>query len=240
MAPRYPSLLQPPVAFFRLTSGHPDEDALAPVVTALLDGVTGLAADVHLTADAHPVVHPEATVRIGLRRRPLATLASNQVPAHVPRLAVLYERCGTRFDLALHLADDAAVGRVVALAEEAGGEAAERLWLCSPDWRQAASWRAAAGASRLVDATRLRHVGEGPERRAATLASAGVDAIRLHESDWNAGLCALFHRFGRLALAGPAPHRRQLDALLRMGVDGVTSEHADRLAEALAEQPGLA
>ncbi len=240
MAPRYPSLLQPPVTFFRYPGSHPDEDALAPIVAALLDGVTGVTADVHLTADGQPVVHAEATLRIGLRRRALAMLTSSQVPTHVPRLATLYERCGTQFDLAVHLADDDAVGRVVALAADAGGQAAERLWLCSPDWRRAATWRAAAGPSRLVDATRLRHVREGPERRAANLAGAGVDAVLFHESDWNAGLCALFHRFGRLALAGPAPHRRQLDALLSMGVDAVSSEHADRLTGALAGQAGPA
>ncbi|MDP8954058.1 MAG: hypothetical protein M3N37_03905 [Actinomycetota bacterium] len=239
MTPRYPSLLQPPVAFFRyLGVGHPDEDPLAPVAAALADGVTGVACDVHLTADGDPVIHAQPTLRTGWRRRPLAALASSQVPDGVPRLAELYERCGTGFDLAVHLVDDAAVARVVAVTGEAGGQAGARLWLCSPDWRQAASWRAAAGESRLVDATRLRHVDEGPERRAAVLAGAGIDAVRLHESDWNAGLCALFHRFGRLALAGPASHRRQLDALVRMGVDGLTSEHPDRLAQALAERSG--
>jgi glycerophosphoryl diester phosphodiesterase len=61
-----------------------------------------------------------------------------------------------------------------------------------------------------------------------------VDAVQLHESDWSAGLCALFHRFNRLALAGPAPQVHQLDALLAMGLDAVSSEHADRLAEARA------
>ena len=236
MGARYPSLLQPPVAFFRYPrASHPAEDPLAPVVAALSEGASGVTGDVQLTADGDPVVHAEATLRIGLRRRALATLPTAQVPAHVPHLAQLYERCGTEFDLAVHLADEAAVSRVVALAAEAGGEAAERLWLCSPDWRQAASWRVAAGSSRLVDLTRLRHVDEGPERRAANLTNAGIDAVRLHESDWNAGLCALFHRFGRLGLAGPAPHQRQLDALLRMGVDGVSSEHPGRLGEALGE-----
>jgi hypothetical protein len=31
-------------------------------------------------------------------------------------------------------------GVVGGLSREAGGGADERLWLCSPDWRQAASW----------------------------------------------------------------------------------------------------
>lgn len=211
---------------------------MAPLEAALLDGATGVTATVHLSADGDPVLHGEATVRMGLRRRPLATMPTAQVPAHVARLSQLYERCGSGFDLAVDLDDDRAVPRVMALAREAAGDATARLWLCSSDWRRAASWRAMAGDSRLVDATRLRRVDEGAERRAANLAGAGVDAARLHESDWNAGLCALFHRFGLLALAGPVAHRRQLETLLDLGVDAVSSEHADRLVEALAEHPG--
>ncbi len=237
MGPRYPSLLRPPLAFLYYGgAGHPDEDPLVPVLRALAQGVSGVACDVQLTADGEAVVHPGTSVRLGVRRRPLRTLPSAQVPAHVPRLAELYQRCGADLHLAAHLSDDEAVAVVVSLAAAAGGHALERLWLCSPDWRRVASWRAAAGDARLVDATRLRHVDEGPERRAAALAGAGVDAVQLHESDWNAGLCALFHRFERLALAGAAPHQRQLDALLAMGVDGVSSEHADRLAGAMAGQ----
>lgn len=235
MVTRYPALLQPPLAFLRFGGAdHPEEDPFTPVLTALGQGVTGVVVDVHLTADGDAVVHGGPMVRIGLRRRSLDSLSTAQVPSHVPHLAELYERCGNEFDLAVHLTDDAAVAVVVGLAADAGGHASERLWLCSADWRQAASWRATAGDARLVDATRLRRVDEGPERRAANLAKAGVDAVQLHESDWSAGLCALFHRFNRLALAGPAPQVHQLDALLAMGLDAVSSEHADRLAEARA------
>lgn len=234
MSPRYPSLLTPPVAFFRPpATPHPDEDALGTAAAALEQGATGVEVEVHLTADGDPVIHADATLRTGLRRRPLASLSTSEVPAHVPRLAQLYERCGAAFDLALHVTDLDAVAKVVTLAGEAGGEAVQRLWLCTADWRQAASWREAASRCRLVQVTRIRRVDEGPERRAANLAGAGLDAIRLHESDWNAGMVTLVHRFGLLALAGPAPHQRQLDALLRLGVDGVSSEYAERLAESL-------
>ncbi|MDQ3306028.1 MAG: hypothetical protein M3535_08645 [Actinomycetota bacterium] len=235
VAPRYPALLQPPLGLLRFGgANHPDEDPFAPVLTALGQGVTGVVVDVHLTADGDPVIHPAPTLRIGLRRRALDSLSTTQVPTQVPRLADLYERCGNELDLAVHLTDDAAVAVVVGLAADAGGHASERLWLCSANWCQAASWRVAAGDARLVDSTRLRRVDEGPERRAANLAKAGVDAVQLHESDWSAGLCALFHRFNRLALAGPAPQVHQLDALLAMGLDAVSSEHADRLDEARA------
>jgi glycerophosphoryl diester phosphodiesterase len=88
-----------------------------------------------------------------------------------------------------------------------------------------------------VDSTRLRALRDGPERRAAQLADAGVDAINLHHSDWSAGLTTLFHRFGVLAFGWDAQHERVLDGLLAMGIDGVYSDHVDRLVDSLARRP---
>jgi glycerophosphoryl diester phosphodiesterase len=85
-----------------------------------------------------------------------------------------------------------------------------------------------------VDSTRLRRIKGGPERRAATLAQEGVDALNMHWSDWTGGLTTLFHRFSRFAFGWDAQHRRQLDELLATGVDGVFSDHVDRMVEALA------
>ena len=69
----------------------------------------------------------------------------------------------------------------------------------------------------------------GPERRAAELAEAGVDAVNLHHSDWSGGLTTLFHRFNRYCIAWDAQHVRLIKDLFRMGVDGVHSDHVDRL-----------
>jgi glycerophosphoryl diester phosphodiesterase len=76
---------------------------------------------------------------------------------------------------------------------------------------------------------------EGPERRAANLAGAGIEAVNLHYSDWNLGLVTLFHRFDRLAFGWDAQHGRILDGLLAMGVDGVYSDHVDRMVDALRD-----
>ena len=125
------------------------------------------------------------------------------------------------------------MGAVVATARQAGGDAESRLWLCHGDWQQLASWRELSAGIRLVDSTRLKRLAEGPERRAATLRTAGVDAVNLHHSDWNGGLAALFHRFGRYALGWDAQHERVLDELLGAGLDGVFSDHVDRMSSAL-------
>lgn len=235
MSPRYPSLLGAPVGFAAgLLGAESAEGLLGGLRRALELGATGLLCRAWACADGEVVLHDEPVVRSGIRRRPLAELPRSRVPSSIPSLAQLYDACGTAFELALDVRDDVVAAAVVAAAGAAGAEAPGRLWLCSSDRRQAASWRRLSSEARVVDSSRLRRMGEGPERRAATLAAAGVDAVSMPEPDWNAGLTALFHRFGRLAIARGAQHRRQLDALLAMGVDAVTSDHVDRLVAALA------
>jgi glycerophosphoryl diester phosphodiesterase len=95
-----------------------------------------------------------------------------------------------------------------------------------------AGWRHVEGV-RLVDSTRLQRLREGPERRAATLAKVGIDAVNLHQSDWTGGLSTLFHRFGVLAFGWDAQLPRVLDELFDLGVDGVYSDHVGRLVAAL-------
>lgn len=235
MATRFPSLLQPPLAFARQGTG-PDapEDTLAYFRGALDRGATGLACEIHLSDDGEAVVHDGPVLRLGLRRRPLSALPAARLPPSIPLLTQLYEACGTDFHLAATLVDQTAAEVVTAVAREAGGDAEGQLWLCSPEWRQTASWRACSDRARLVEVTRLRAIGQGSERRAATLAAAGIDAIELRETDWNAGRTTLFHRFGILALAGASSHRHRLDAVLDVGVDGVSSDQVDPMVAAVA------
>ena len=60
-----------------------------------------------------------------------------------------------------------------------------------------------------------------------------IDAVNLPEPQWTGGLAALFHRFERYAFGWDAQHDRQLDRLLDLGIDGVYSDHVDRLTAAL-------
>ena len=175
--------------------------------------------------------------RLNLRRRPVAAVTRAELPATVPSLEELYAACGTGFELSVDVKDVDAAARVVAVARAAGGGAAERLWLCHPDWEVVARWRTELDDVRLVNSTRLKAMDRGPERRAAQLAEAGVDAVNLHYSDWTGGLTTLFHRFGRLAFGWDAQHERMVRELARMGIDGVYSDHVDRLVEALGLAP---
>jgi glycerophosphoryl diester phosphodiesterase len=193
-------------------------------------GATGLETDAWLTADGVVVLDHDGLARRGLRRRPVSSLPRSALDAGVPSLDELYAACGTGFELSVDVKDPRAAGAVVAAATTAGPGAPERLWLCHPDLDRLRAWRREFPGVRLVNSTRLRDLRHGPERRAAQLAEAGIDAVNLHYTDWTGGLTTLFHRFGRLAFAWDAQHERVLRELLRMGIDGVYSDHVDRMA----------
>ena len=235
VAPRYPSMLTPPLVLASVGVAGASVQEMASVLSPELAPATfGFEGGVWLTADGHAVVHHEAVVRAGLRRRPLAELRLLEVPDTVVTLEQLLQAGAGGAHVVLSTDDDATAAAVAAGVSADGADVAGRVWLRAGDREQAASWRSLSTDIRLVESTRLRRLDTGPERRAAALASAGIDAVQLPEGDWTPGLTTLFHRFGRLAFAGPAAHRRQLDALLDIGVDAVSSDHVERLVEARA------
>ena len=235
---RLPSLIQPPIGFgHRGARAHAPENTIESFQLALRLGATGLESDVWLTADGEAVLDHDGVVRSGIRRKPISAVDRVDLPAHIPTLDELYDAVGTEVPLSLDVKDGAAVDATVAAARAAGGGALTNLWLCSPSWEEAAGWKARWPEVRVVDSTRLRRMKEGAERRGAALADAGIDAVNLHWSDWNGGLTTLFHRFELFVFGWDCQHRRQLDALLEMGIDGVYSDHVDRMVDALEGRP---
>lgn len=235
MPTRLPSLRHPPIGFaHRGARAHAPENTLEAFTLAVRLGATGLESDVWLTRDGEAVLDHDGVLRRGLWRRRIASCDRDELPDHIPTLADLYETVGTELDISLDVKDPAAIDRTVSVAREAGGNAAERLWLCHHDWRQVAEWRRAYPEVRLVDSTFLGHMPDGPEERAAALASAGIDAVNLHHSEWTGGLTSLFHRFEVLCFGWDAQHDRILDGLLDVGIDAVYCDHVHRMVDALA------
>jgi glycerophosphoryl diester phosphodiesterase len=226
------SLRTPPITFaHRGGRAHAADNTIDAFRLGLRLGAAGLESDVWLSADGVPVLDHDGRVKVGLRNRPITGLERRALPAHVPTLEDLYAECGTDYELSLDIKDPAAAPRVVEIARAAGGGAPERLWLCHPDWELLARWREDMPDVRLVDSTKLAAMRRGPERRAAQLSSAGIDAVNLHYADWTGGLTTLFHRFGRLAFGWDAQHERILLSLVRMGIDGIYSDHVDRMVD---------
>ena len=229
-------LREPPIGFaHRGASAHAPENTLEAFRLALKLGATGLESDVWITADGVAVLDHDGRLRSGLRRRSIWDVNRDELPGHIPSLAELYDDCGTDFELSLDVKDPAAAEEVVRVAREAGGDALPRLWLCHPSWEQVAAWRSLDDDVKLVDSTRITKIKEGPERRAATLFHRGIDAVNMHASDGSGGLAARVHRCERHCFGWDAQHERVLIELLRVGLDGVYSDHVDRMVGVLEQ-----
>ena len=231
---RLPSLRRPPIGFaHRGARAHAPENTLEAFELALRLGATGLETDAWITADGKAVLDHDGVVGGRFRRRPIAEHARDDLPGHIPTLAELYERCGTAFELSIDIKDPAAVGEVVAVARDRGPEVEARLWLCHPDLDVVASWRALSPVARLVHSTRTAKLGMSNEQHAARLQALGIDAVNLHRSEWTGGLVTLYHRFERYALGWDAQFERIIAELLDGGIDGVFSDHVDRMMTCL-------
>ncbi|NND75871.1 MAG: glycerophosphodiester phosphodiesterase [Ilumatobacter sp.] len=239
MQQRLPSRLDPPITFaHRGARAHLPENTLDAFELALKLGASGLESDVWLTADGEAVLDHDGVVRSGLRKRPIGAVRRGDLPEHIPSLAELLERCGTSYELSLDVKDPAAAEVVRAVIAEHDETMLPRTWLCHPDLERCAEWRESYTEVKVLNSTRLSHLREGPERRAASLAHHGIDGINMHRSDWSGGLVALFHRFERLAFGWDMQFDHQLRTALRMGLDAVYSDHVDIMQEALEEQAG--
>jgi glycerophosphoryl diester phosphodiesterase len=197
-------------------------------------GATGLESDVWITRDGVPVLDHDGVVRAGIRKRSIRDFDRESLPPHVPSLAELYATVGVDYALSLDVKDPEAVPATLAVAEQFGATA--NLWLCHHDWQVVAPWRERSETVKLVDSTRLRRITEGAERRVATLAEVGIDALNMHWTDWNAGLVTLTHRFERYAFGWDAQQPRALALGFAYGLDGVYSDHVDRMMTALEDQ----
>ena len=233
MGQRLASIEATPIGFaHRGARADAPENTIEAFALALELGASGLETDAWLSQDGEVVLDHDGTVRRRFWRRPLADLPRRSCPAWMPTLDELYDAVGTDFDLSIDVKVPDAAPRVVDIARNAGAPL-DRLWLCHSEWQQAELWRALSDDVRLVDSTRLKRMKKGPERRAAALAQAGIDAVNLHESDWTGGLTTLFHRFGRRAFGWDAQHARLVRRLVAMGIDGVYSDHVASMMDAI-------
>jgi glycerophosphoryl diester phosphodiesterase len=230
---RHPRLLDIPIGFaHRGASAVAPENTLEAFRLAVELGASGLESDVWVSNDGEAVLDHDGLVGGWLRRRPMGTVLRHRLPGHVPTLGELYEACGTDLPLSLDVKDPAALDAVLATADAVGARG--NLWLCHPDIDLLAGWRDQAEGAHLVASTKLRAFTDGTERAAAELSRLAIDAVNLHHTEWTGGLTTLFHRFELVCLGWDAQLPRHLAELLDMGIDGVFSDHIDRMMEAIA------
>jgi glycerophosphoryl diester phosphodiesterase len=188
-----------------------------------------------VAADGEAVLVHDAVARAGLlrRRRVATTPAADLAPLGVPRLAELYEALGADYELSLDLYEPKAARAVVMVARAFG--AAPRLWLCSSNLGLLCELAREAPDVHLVHSTKRNAIGVPLERHAARLAETGIGTINLHRTEWTTGLVGLFHRFGIGAFGWDAQEARHLRQLLEFGIDGLYSDHVDRMVAVVAE-----
>lgn len=224
----------PPIAFaHRGARAIARDNTIEAFTLALAMGATGLESDVWVTSDGVPVLDHDGVVGRLMSRTPIAKTPRAELPEHIPTLYELWETCGTDFELSLDVKDPAAAIPVIETAQRAAQDfscdLAASLWLCHPYWETVAGWKQRHPEVRVVDSTRLNRLKDGPERHAARLADAGIDAINMHHSDWTGGLTTLFHRFELLCFGWDAQYERVLDETFDLGIDGIFSDHVDRM-----------
>ena len=240
MSTRIPALLVPPVAFaHRGARAHARENTLDAFKLAHQMGATGIETDAWITADREIVLNHDEAVgglpTFSTRRvfgRPIASLPRSGLPGHIPTLGEYYQHCSADLPLSVDVKDESAFVGLIEVARDHG--AAEQLWVCHHDAGVLQAWRSAAPEVRLVHSTRLDRLSRGPERHAADLAEAGIDAVNFHRQDWNGGLTTLYHRFGLFALGWDAQQARHIAELVDAGIDAIYSDHVDRMVETLA------
>ncbi len=214
---------------------HP-ENTVPAFRSGLASGARGLETDAWLSADGEVVLTHDAGVpavagmwRFRVHRASAARLARHGIP----RLTDLYAELGLDYDLSIDVKDDAAARPIIDIARDAGDPA--RTWLCSPKLDLLRALRSDASDVRLVHSTRRRRLPDSMERHAADLAESRIDTMNLHHTEWNKGLVTLFHRFGVRAFAWDVQEVRHLRTMLSFSIDGVYSDHVDRMVATVAE-----
>ena len=228
---RLPTLNEPAILFaHRGARAHAPENTLAAFELGLRLGATGLESDVWLSADGVPVLDHDGVVH-GWRRRTIADFARHELPPHIPDLDQLLESCGSAYHLSLDVKSPASATVVIDMVRALAPDMLSRLWLCHPDHTFLAALRPYDDDVRLVDSTRRKRIPEGIERRSATLAGAGIDALNMHHTDWTGGYVTMVHRFDRLAFGWDMQFEHVLTPALRMGIDAVYSDHVDVMVD---------
>lgn len=238
---RIPAIESPPIMFaHRGASAHARENTIEAFALARELGATGLETDAWLTADGEVVLDHDGLQR-RVPRRPIAEAPRNQLKAHIPTLADLYEQVGSDLPLSVDVKDLAAYEQLISVARHY--DALSNLWVCHPELDVLIDWRRRCPDVHLVNSTRLSDMSGGAERRAADLAKERIEAVNLRREEWTGGLTTLFHRFGVRAFGWDAQHEVHLAALVDMGIDAVYSDHVDRMVATVAtfdlEEPDI-
>jgi glycerophosphoryl diester phosphodiesterase len=207
---------------------HGPENAIATFADAVALGARGVETDAWLTQDGIVVLdHDGVAGRSG--RQPISEIRRGELPAHMATLTDLYQTLGGELDLAIDVKSAAIAEAVLAVAKR--HDAAGRLWLFAPSPADLADLDSGQRA-----VTVRGNVMRSSQRATALerARDAGIEAINARWMWWNRALVAEVHEMGMLAFGYDAQRRASLDRSLAIGIDGVFSDHVERMVAAIA------
>lgn len=218
-----------PIAFaHRGASGYLPENTLPAFRLALEQGADGIESDAWLSRDGVPVLVHDRLLRTNGRRQSVTRMSAAELSGHgIPRLADLYAECGIAFELSLDIEWPDVTEAVLDVADAAGATA--RLWACHDDLDLLRGLRMRSAEVHLVWSTKLEP--GALAARLPRLVHAGVNALNLRWSGWNAAMVDSVHASGLLAFGWDAHQTRRVARLLDLGVDAIYSDFPDRLVE---------
>jgi glycerophosphoryl diester phosphodiesterase len=218
------------IGFAHRGGRHGPDNALETFEAALALGASGLETDAWLSRDGAVVLDHDGIVD-PTSRQPIADVARDQLPAHMATLDELYERCGTDFALAVDVKTTPVARAMVETATKYG--AADNLWVVMPE--TSARELAALTAGHRAITIRGEVLRSGRRRDAALAAAAeiNVEAINARWMWWNRSIVDQVHGLGLKAFGYDAQHVFALNRSVGLGLDGVFSDHVDRMLAAL-------
>ena len=238
MQQRLPSLRESPLAFaHRGARAHAAENTIDAFLLALKLGANGIETDAWVTNDGHVVLDHDGVVRQGVRRRPIGSVDRSSLGPHIPSFEEMLSHIGHDVHISIDVKDINAAQGILDVVDRCGFPS-DHVWLCHCEFESVLRLRDQFPQAKVVDSTRLSKIPEGPEVRAAKLAAHGIDALNMHFTDWNGGLVTMVHRFGVYAFGWDVQFPAALTTAFRMGLDGVYSDHVDRMVDAYVQEIG--
>ncbi len=235
MQQRLPSLYSRPILFaHRGASAYAHENTSEAFELALRIGATGLETDCWVTKDQQVVLDHDGVVKLRTRTlfktKKIQQVIAAELEPSIISFADLLKIAAPSTPISVDVCDPTAMPIINTLVSNFDQKST--IFICHPDLSLLRTWKQIFPDFKYVNSTRLSKLDEGPERRCADLAMAGIDALNMHHSDWSGGLVALAHRFDRAAFSWDIQHAEQMNTALLMGVDAIYSDWPDRMSDA--------
>jgi glycerophosphoryl diester phosphodiesterase len=230
MASNDPKSPRIPILFgHRGARAYVRENTLESFATAIKLGATGLETDCWMTGDGIVVLDHDGVAR-RFPRRSIGRTKRDRLETHIPALQDLLRMAGD-VELSIDVKDPACMPNLVRDLEICNFNQ-NRVWICHPDFDLLTDWAHTYPDCRYVHSTRLKVIRPILESHISQMASAGIEVLNMHHTDWTHGLVVLAHKFGVKAFAWDAQFPDAIAGLIQMDVDAIYSDWVDRMVDA--------